>query len=235
MKVIHHGILLRKQDYSETSLITTFYTLEKGVQTYIFQGGKKKKGNILHALGCVELEAYFRSDSELGKLTAVHSDFVLNSLPFHPLKTSIAFFLAELLHSCLKSSEPDKQLFYFLRQEIQWLDHSSEFTNYPIWLLTHLTHYLGCAPQNEWENPKYIDLQEGEFLKGAPEGFQYLGDASIPYWSELMKRDKNDALGMQIPSAVRKQLLENLVHYYSFHVSGYKTPKSLEVIRTILG
>jgi DNA repair protein RecO (recombination protein O) len=212
MKQIHHGILLKKRNYSETSLITTFYTLENGVQTYIFQGGKKKKGNQLHALSCFELETYYRQDSELGKLTAIHPDPVFSNLPFHPIKTTIVFFLAELLENCLKSSEPDKNLYHFLKQEIQWLDQTNEFTNYPVWFLAHLTNYLGCAPQNEVKTPKYIDLKEGEFLKGAPnDGFQYLGDESIPYWSEMMLQDKANALGVQLPSAIRKLLMENLL------------------------
>ena len=236
MKVIHHGILLKKRNYSETSLITTFYTLEQGVQTYIFQGGKKKKGNALHALSCFELEAYFRSDSELGKLTAVYPDPILNNLPFHPIKTSISFFIAELLGYCLSTSEPDEALFQFLKQEIQWIDQSNELTNYPIWFLVTFLNYLGCVPQNETSHPTYLDLKEGEFLTHLPrEGFQYFDDAAVPYWSQMMSQTKNEALGTPLPIVIRKLLLHNLLHYYAHHVPGYKTPKSLEVIRTVLG
>lgn len=42
MKTKDQAILLRKINYSETSLILTLLCRQSGLRTFIFQGGKKK-------------------------------------------------------------------------------------------------------------------------------------------------------------------------------------------------
>lgn len=76
MHEIQSGILLKRFNYSETSLILHFFTLEDGFQAYIFRGGKKKKGNILQPLSLVEITSYHRKGDELKKITEVNPLFV---------------------------------------------------------------------------------------------------------------------------------------------------------------
>ena len=42
---ITEGIVLQKTDYSETSLILKVLTKDKGLQSFIFQGAKRKNKN----------------------------------------------------------------------------------------------------------------------------------------------------------------------------------------------
>src|SRR5690554_6764102 len=160
MKGIQHGVLLRKLNYSETSLILNFFTLEDGFQAYIFQGGKKKKGNILHALSLVEITAYRREDSELGKITEINSTYIPQNLPYHPLKSGLAFFITEVLAQVLRSSDQDEAMFKFLEHEIQWIDNSDEFTNYPIWFLLKLADKTGIGINVSDPHGLIFDLQD---------------------------------------------------------------------------
>ena len=54
MKNTDLGILIAKKNYSESSLILTFYTELNGLSSFIFKGARKKKLAIFH-LGIYEL------------------------------------------------------------------------------------------------------------------------------------------------------------------------------------
>jgi DNA repair protein RecO (recombination protein O) len=233
MRSVQIGILLKKLNYSETSLILHFYTLEEGFKPFLFQGGKKKKGNILHPLSIVEIESYQRPDSELGKISSISPQPVLQSIPIHPVKGGLAFFLTELIAQCLKSSDSDQRMFRFLIEEIKWLDNTSEVTNYPIWFLLKFAYLMGFSPHVLEEKPTYFDLQEGELTRFKPKGHVFIEDTTIPILEELLNKQKSEFMVHKMNKTTRKQLINNLIDYYKQHISNFKTPKSLEVMQTV--
>ncbi|MEX1190575.1 MAG: DNA repair protein RecO [Brumimicrobium sp.] len=233
MKSIQHGILLKKLNYSETSLILHFYTLESGFQAYLFQGGKKKKGNILQPLSIVELESYSRPDSDLGKISSISPDPALQSIPYHPIKSGLAFFITELISQCLQSSDSDAQMFGFIKQEILWLDDAEEFTTYPIWFLLKFADFLGFSPNIIQKNSTFFDIEEGELTRYLPKGHAYINDESVPILETILGKSKADILSTPISKSVRKLIINNIISYYKIHISNFKTPKSLEVMQTV--
>lgn len=233
MKSIQHGILLKKHSYSESSLILNFFTLENGFQAYIFQGGKKKKGNILQALSIVEITSYQRSDSDLGKITEINSDYVPQSIPYHPIKSGLAFFITEVLAQVLRSSDRDVEMYSFLNHEVQWIDNSEEMTNYPIWFLLKLAHQIGIGIHIDHANGKIFDLQDGVISNQTPSSHLYIKDETVNLLKELLNSDKNEVLALHIHKNHRKHITDYLINYFRVHVSGFKTPKSLSVMQTI--
>lgn len=233
MKSVQTGILLKKLNYSETSLILHFYTLEEGFKPFLFQGGKKKKGNILHPLSIVEIESYQRPESELGKISAISPQPALQNIPFNPIKGGLSFFLTELIAQCLKSSDSDQRMFNFLIEEIKWLDSATEITNYPIWFLVKFADLLGFAPHVLAENSLFFDLEEGELTRFHPKGHLFLQNDSIPILEELLSKPKTQFLTHKITKTNRKQLIENMIEYYKRHISNFKSPKSLEILQTV--
>ena len=55
------GIVLRKVDYSETSIILSVLSPNDGVKSFIYQGAKrkKKKGNLITSLAQISIEYYY--------------------------------------------------------------------------------------------------------------------------------------------------------------------------------
>jgi len=233
MKTIVNGIILKRIPYSETSLIIGVFTQQKGLKTYLFPGGKKKKSHALQPLTLVELETYERPDSELGKISAIENDYVFQTLPFHPIKSGLAFFLSELLVSCLKSEEQDIPCFDFLSNEIQFLDYTSELGVYPSWFLVEFTQHLGCTPNILDDQPNYLDLIDGTMTSAKPFNHAYIQSTSVYWIHQLISLSKEEGLSLQIPKTERKVLLNDLLMYYKYHVDGFKTPKSLEILETI--
>ncbi|MBW7868772.1 MAG: DNA repair protein RecO [Brumimicrobium sp.] len=233
MKQIQHGILLKKINYSESSLILHFFTLEEGFQAGIFQGGKKKKGNILQALNIVEISLSKRVDSELNKIHEVNLIYTPQSIPYHPIKSGLAFFMTEVLAQVLSRSEKDVTLFEFLEKEIQWIDLSDELTNYPLWWMIKLIEKLGLGIQTEEHGDTYFDLLDGTILKYKPNSHQYIQDTTIPLLSELVSLDKNTCMAKVIQKTDRRVLLEHLILYYKTHIQGFKTPHTIQIMQTI--
>lgn len=235
MKAIYNGILLKRIDYSETSLVLQFYTAEEGVQSFLFQGAKRKnkKGNFLQALSIVEISSYSRPDSDLGKITAINPIFVPQQIPFHPLKSGVVFFMAEVLLSVLKSTDSDVGLYSFLEQEIKWLDVTDELTNYPLWFLLKLTDKLGIGVHVEDSKGKIFDLQDGIISNRLPSSHLYVNDHLIPTLIELMQSTKTTFLAFPMNKIRRRELMHHLIDYFQLHISGFKPPKSLSVLQTL--
>ena len=231
MKKLIQAILLKKINYSETSLVLHFYTLENGFQSFLYPGARKKKTtHPFHALSIVEIECFYRKDSELGKITAINNRYTFQEIPFNPYKSGVAFFVAEVCNQCLKENEKDPATFYFLEGMISSLDQQELIADYPLIFLIQLTKYLGFTPQVIADQPNCLDCREGEILKGRPPHSDYIEDETITLLANALT---SAVVNIRVHKTLRRKLLHNLLHYYRFHVEGFKTPKSLNVLETI--
>lgn len=233
MKITDKAIILSRLSYSESSLIVNLFTLESGLQTFLFQGAKKKKGLILFPLELVEITYYKRNDSSLMKLTEMQALEPLHHLLDNPLKSSIAFFISELLMNCLRDNHQDKRLFQFLSEEIHWLNLSEELSNYLVWFLAQISKLEGFQPEIQNQNPRYFELQEGKFTNELPFLPSYLEEHWLHWLTDSLRLEKTDFLSVSIPKEERVKLIDAWLEYYQFHVSGMRKMKSLEVIRTV--
>lgn len=225
------GIVLQKTDYSETSLIIKFLTASEGVQTFIFQGAKRKnkKGNLISPLAIVSIEYFQRNDSNLPKISSIEPAIVYKNIPFDPYKSSILFFMNEVLNKTLKEKEPDPELFTFIRSILEILDLSDSIANFPIKFLYRLTKYLGFYPQYE-EGGKFLDLQEGRYIKYIPNHPFYLSEQNSALLLQLSGMKFDGVSDPPIPHNVRRQLVYDLLNYYKVIFDNFKEIKSTAIL-----
>lgn len=229
------GILLRKTDYSESSLILKFFTLEEGIQDFIFQGAKKKNANILFPLSIIEITCYKRSDSSLGKISSIQSEYNFQELCMHPVKSSLLFFMAEVATKSLIQEVKDPSFFHFIKDEMLWLNSSNEYTNYPLYFLLEFSKLLGFSPESEHEQAMYFDVEEGKICAFKPLGHKYISDSSISFLNTLLRqKDKINQLALEIPKQERKQLLQHLISYFSYHLDNFNQLKTIAVVEAVL-
>ncbi len=203
------------------------------MQAYLFQGGKKKRGNLLQALAIIEFTSYQRPDSELGKIAEVSSGYVFSSLPFHPIKSSLGFFLAETIHACLKTYSKDLHIYEFLTDEIKAIDQEQVQANYLIWFLLSFSKVLGIQPICDTDSPKILDLKEGVFSSAIAIGSDYAQHEGIEKMAHMLTISRTEALNLPIVKSIRQESLSTLLRYYHYHIDGFQTPKSLSVLQTI--
>ncbi len=234
MKQTDRGILIHRQAQSESSLMVTILTEREGMSTFLFQGAKKKRGLVLFPLAPIEFAFYKRMDSSLGKITELHLTDQVLELPTDPIKSSLAFFIVELVQRTLQPGHAEPEIVRFLAEEATWINHSDELTNYPAWFLATYTKFLGIVPSIEDPFPTVLDLVGGRLSTIRPNHARYLEGNWIHWMESMLNQEKIHFLAQSIPKEERNLCIDAWINYYQHHLSGLSTLKSLEVIRTVL-
>lgn len=219
------GIVLSSIKYGETSLICKMYTKEFGMQSYIVNGVRKRKGNrgYYQPLNILDLVVYHKNSSQLQRIKEAKNSMAHNSIPFHILKSSIALFIAEVLCNSLKEEEENPDLFNFLESSIVEFDSTAFNSQYHIHFLISLSSYLGFYPNLENEELAYFDLMNGCFSPNKS-GHKHYVENSSDFLSAVRLKKVND----------KKKILDTLLDYYRLHLDGFKQIKSKEVLENVL-
>lgn len=229
MKEIDKAIVLRKVNYSETSLILTTYTNSNGLQSYIFQGGKKRS-NALYPMSLVEIEFYKRPDSDLGKLTNIQSLNSSSEIPFHPLRSTVAFFMADVLYQCLKTDQADAYIFEFLERQIEELDESNELGFIPLLFLIRLSKTLGIEPIITHQEAVFFVPIDGEFRTHHGFGAQAESGEHV----QLLMSIYQDNGWHEFTREKRNMAFNSMLKYFEIHIPAFDVSRSLEVLKEIL-
>jgi DNA repair protein RecO (recombination protein O) len=225
------GIVLRKVDYSESSIILSVLTPNDGVKSFIYQGAKrkKKKGNLITSLAQISIEYYQRNDSDLAKISSVEPTIIYKTIPFDPYKSSIVFFMNEVLNNTIRDNEKNSELYGFLENILQVLDLSDHVANYPIKFLYRLTQYLGFYP-HEVESPVYLDLRECSYTKYEPNHGAYLSKRNSLLLLQFSGMKFDGINDPDIDLKTRRELVYDLLKYYHVIFENFKPIQSLAVL-----
>lgn len=229
------GIVLQKIDYSESSLIIKLLTPHEGIQSFIFQGAKRKNknGNLVSPMAVLSLEYYRRNDSSLGKIRSIESALVYKQIPYDPYRSSVLFFMNEIVLKTVKDKSVDEDLYTFIRSMIEILDLSESISTFPIKFLYQLTKYLGFYPQVD-PGGIYFDLQEGKYVKYEPNHPFYLNQEHSSYLLELSKQGFKGDPESKLPIEIRRSLLKDLLRYYQVVIENFEEVKSVAVLEAAL-
>ncbi len=226
MKANDEAILLSRIAYSETSLIVKFYTKKNGLQTYLFQGGKKKAA-YLGPLTICDIEYFGRPESDLLKISKCEIKEVCHDISINVFKNSLAFFIAELLSKIIHQSEADEKLYNFLKNQINELNVSTQVAEFSNMFLIKLWNYLGITPSVESEIANDLNFMDGEFVKVYVE-IDPLHKSAIEY---IVSRLNEVELKANIE--IRRKAFELIMEYYQVQISGIGKLKSLIVFKEV--
>lgn len=234
-KEVCQGIVLRKIDYSDTSLIVKLLTRDHGVKSFLFQGGKRKnkQGNILQPLSIVDAEFYQRSDSDLPKMSNVNAAKVYRNIPYDPLKSSILFFLAELVQKTVHENETEFELYDFVENSLLILDESEHYSNFVVKFLLQYPKYLGFSFFRE-DDPQYFDYQEAGFVKHEPNHPYYLNKEKSSLLLRLSGMKFDGINDPKIDLKTRRELIYDLLKVYKVFFDNFKEIQSLSVLEVAL-
>lgn len=226
MKTIEEGIILKRISYSETSQIVTVLTRSKGLKTYLYKGGKKKKTALFPLLIC-EFGAFQRNESQLAVMSECTSNSKTAQLVENPIKALIAFFTADVILNCLPSEEEDEQLYAFVTSWIKVLAISENTTLFPTLFLAQLITQIGYSPDIISSEAKSFDIKNGEFLSYEKQ------DSYCVYGEEcknLFLLFKNEDFDVRY----RQRILKILIDFCTIHIPKFDVSKSLDIITTVL-
>lgn len=229
------GIVLKKMDYSDTSIIVKILTREHGLKSFLFPGGKRKakKGNILQPLTIVEVCFYQRSDSDLAKISAIEPVHIYKTIPFDPYKSSVVFFMAEVIQKTIHENESDEALFNYLENQLLILDESPEIANFPLKFLIQYPRFLGFELHEEKE-ARFFDYQEASFVKNQPNHPYFMNAEKTELLLRLKKLAGTEIGTLKIELNLRRILLNELLKMYQVFFDNFKELKSLAVLEATL-
>lgn len=230
-------IVINTIKYGESSLIVKCYTKERGLCSYMLKGirsSKRKKNSIAYfqPLNQLLIEDNFKASNSLHHVKETQFRYQYQDLYQNVYKQSIAFFLAEVLSSCLMEEEKNEALFEFLTISFQWLDTHDDISNFHLLFLIQLTKYLGFYPIHHKSNYNYFDLMEATYSSNKPLKFGIDGE-QLFFFNKLLGTNFDAISEVKMSQKMRQEILGVLIQYYELHLTGFKKPKSLEVLKSI--
>lgn len=239
MLVPTKAIVISALKYGEADLIVKAYTLSDGLKTYMLKGVlKSKKGkfraSMFQSLTQLDIIANHRGSGKMEYLREVKVSNSYQSIYTHPVKMTLAIFLAEMLRNTIKEEESNPALFNYLEYSFEFLDAADKIANFHLLFLLNLTRYLGFMPALEKNNLPVFNLLDGVFQE-IPTNDYCIEGRNVDLLKRLLGIDFDAMRHIKMNQATRNEFLNMLLLYYELHIEGFHKPKSLNVLKEIFG
>jgi DNA repair protein RecO (recombination protein O) len=235
MQIKTKAIVISSIKYQEKSLIVKCFTLSDGLKSYFVRDAfSSRKSNqkiaYFQPLTILEIEAVHKNKGTLENFKEIKIALPFHSIHSDVVKSTIAMFISEILHHSIHEEEKNEAFFTFLETALHWLDNHDEIANFHLILLLEATKYLGFYPDISNTEYKFFEMTEGIFSPF--HAISSLTEHETNLFKKLIDlKFDNDQKSFHIIE--RQILLKILIDYYSFHLDGFKKPKSLDVLKEV--
>lgn len=234
------AIVLHTIKYKDNSVIAYCYSETFGRISFMVNGafGKGKqpgKAVYFQPFAILDLVFYRKTGSDLCRLKEVAVALNQSTLPFNPVKRSIALFLSEVVYRTVKEEEPNPVFYNFLESSIHLLDilQSGEANFHLIFLMQH-SRQLGFFPSNSWTNvAKYFDYKNGTFVAQPPQHNFYLEPDVSKLIGEVIDTPFYKVDELSLNHKQRVHIINGILRYYRFHLGSSLEFNSLAVLQQL--
>ncbi len=235
MLVKTKAIVISALKYQEKSLIVKCFTLSHGLKSYFVRDAfSSRKSNqkiaYFQSLTILEIEAVHKNKGTLENFKEIKIATPFHSIHSDIYKSTIAMFISEILHHSIREEEKNESLFTFLETALYWLDNHDEVANFHLILMLEATKYLGFYPDVSDIDMPFFEMNEGIFTPF--HAISSLTEHETNLFKKLINL-KFDNEQKTFHVIERQIVLKNLINYYSFHLDGFKKPKSLDVLAAV--
>ena len=148
------GIVLRTVKYGDTSIIVDLFTESHGRMSFMASTSRAKRSvrsvSFWQPLSMVEFSAeLLPNGGKLPRPSDVRTYYNYIDLPFSPIKSTLALFLAEFLSAALREEKENTPLYRYIESSLQWLDLAdspASIANFHLSFLMHLSRFIGIYP-----------------------------------------------------------------------------------------
>lgn len=236
MQVVDKAIILGTIQVKSNNNIVKMFTREHGLQSaYVSAGTKKKaaRNAVLQPLSICQVQYNTGKNTTIPSLKEARIELPLLNIQMDIFKSTIALFIADFLSQVLP--EDHEEGFYeFVEKAIQIFNEIEEGkSNFHLAFLLKMSQWLGVQPSLNKERNNYFDLKEGVFLSGTPNHPYYLSNSETQTLAQFLQQGWSEIGQLKLTGAERRKLLNSIIHYYIFHVPGFKKPKSLSILEEV--
>jgi len=229
------AIVISSLKYQEKSLIVKCFTQSDGLKSYFVRnafssGRSSQKMAYFQPLTILEIDAVHKNKGTLENFKEIKISMPFHSIHSDVVKSTIVMFISEMLHHSIHEEEKNEPLFAFLETALDWLDNHNETANFHLILLLEITKYLGFYPDVSDADLPFFEMVEGVFSPF--HAFSSLNEHETELFRKLIAL-KFEHSQKAFHVIERQILLKILIDYYSFHLDGFKKPKSLDVLKEV--
>jgi len=233
------ALVLNCVRYNDNGVVVSFFTERYGSISSLVRIPNTRRRNallsLLQRLSLVEIEIDYRETRDMQSIRNVSLYYPWTSIPYNPVKASVAMFIAEFLYNALRSEGVNVGLFSFLEQSLVWFDQNMEgIANFHLLLPIKLTMFLGIMPNIEgYREGMFFDMQCGECVEVPPLHRYMLDRDETSFLPVLLGTDYCQMHGLAITREQRGHILEIIIMYYRLHVPGFRSLQSMGVLREV--
>jgi DNA repair protein RecO (recombination protein O) len=235
MLVKTKAIVISSLKYQEKSLIVKCFTLSDGLKSYFVRDAfSSRKSNqkiaYFQPFSILEIEAVHKNKGTLENFKEIKLAIPYQTIHNTVTKSTIVLFLSEMMHYSIHEEEENDALFTYLETALLWLDAHDEIANFHLIFLLEATKYLGFYPDTSDIDLPYFEMTEGIFTPF--NAISSLSEHETQLFKKLLElKFESDLKTFHVIE--RQILLKILIDYYSFHLEGFRKPKSLDVLKEV--
>ncbi|MCF0235436.1 MAG: DNA repair protein RecO C-terminal domain-containing protein [Bacteroidaceae bacterium] len=238
MNVISPLLVLHTTRFADDKLIADCLSPTEGRVALVVRISHSPRAKVRHSLfqPLALLEAEWTARPRGGPVAAKSARVLvpLLSVHSHPIKTTIALFLAEVLLHIVRNDAANEHLFAFAQSGLEWLDTAEgNFANFHIVFLMRLSLFLGITPNIEHTTLPYFDLMAGEFRAQPPTHRYYIEGFESEAFAQLLRMNFGTMHLFALSRGERRRILFLILEYYRLHLTHFPELRSLEVMNEI--
>lgn len=237
MLIATKAIVFSAFKYGEADLIVKLFTEKSGLKTYLLRGIlKSKKGklrvSLFQPLTQLEIIANHKDKGGMENLREAKVLSPYHSLHSNVVKSSVVFFLAEMLKNSVKEEEANEALFDFLQTAFNWFDNHHSVANFHLLFLLKLSKYLGFYPDDSQKDLDVFNLLDGTFQDVETNDY-CISNENLEIMKRFLGTNFEAISNIKLSHTSRSGFLNMLLIYYELHLQGFRKPKSLSVLNEI--
>lgn len=232
------GLVLRNIKYGETSIISTIYTREFGMQAYIIQGARSSKktgikANYFQIGQFLDLSVYHKPSKNLQYIKEVKLSATAAIQSQNIIKQSIAQYCCELILRCVKEEEENADLYNFLTNFFKTIKALSreDLALAPLQFTILFAAKIGFAIHNNFATDRsFFDALNGEFCEDISNN-RYTSNAIT---SQIINQCLQSSKHQNVPQKNREEALHSLLLFLKLQIDQMGDVKSVSVLHQIL-
>lgn len=242
MIVKSEAIVLKTVDFSESSIIATLFTREKGKVAVIAKGARKPKNKFAAFLvvgQLLEVVYYSKESRSVQTLSDVSYSEKLNSLRVDIEKMALMMSAMELTNQVLHENEVNTPLFDFLKRSLVWVDKQKKIPAlmFP-YLQLRVAEHIGVGIQTIDEDDTesgYLNISSGVLsVDSEDEHTERLTPAQFAFVKNSLHSANATVLRIVMNSNELRKLIQILDKYFIYHVEGIKPRRSDKIFEQLL-